>query len=106
MKPSPKAPAASEESKGNNPFSNEETDANANDTDVSDLPGTPLSDADRMMDIALVGMGLFGLLMIVMAFWATPKGRRFTQQSKVPTLEAREGMESQSRSLHWLVMTS
>ena len=71
--------------------------------EILDAAARERADADRMMDIALVGMGLFGLLMIAMAFWATPKGQRFTQQPKVPTLEAREGMESPGRSLHWLV---
>lgn len=61
------------------------------------------ADADSMMDFALAGMALFGLLMIVMAFWATPKGRRLTPGAKVPTLEARAGVESRSGSLHWLV---
>ena len=71
--------------------------------DILDAAARERADADRMMDYALVGMVLFGLLMIAMAFWATPKGRRFTQQPKAPTLEAREGMESRSGSLHWLV---
>jgi hypothetical protein len=61
------------------------------------------TDADRMMDLALAGMALFGVLMIAMAIWATPKGQRFTPRAKVPTLEARAGVEPRSGSLHWLV---
>jgi len=61
------------------------------------------TDADRIMDLALAGMALFGLLMIGMAIWATPKGRRFTPRPTVPTLEARAGVEPPSGSLHWLV---
>jgi sugar lactone lactonase YvrE len=71
--------------------------------EILDAAARERADADRMMDIALVGMVLFGLLMIAMAFWATPKGQRFTQHPKGPTLEAREGMDSRSGSLHWLV---
>jgi len=61
------------------------------------------ADADRMMDLALGGMALFGVLMIALAFWATPKGQRFTPGPKVPTLEARAGVDSRGGSLHWLV---
>ena len=60
------------------------------------------ADADRMMDRAFSGMALFGLLMVGMAIWATPRGRRFTPQPKIPTLEARAGVEPRSGSLHWL----
>jgi len=70
--------------------------------EILDAAARERADTDRMMDIALVGMVLFGLLMIAMAFWATPKGQRFTQHPKVPTLEAREGIKSSSGSLHWL----
>ncbi len=55
-----------------------------------------------MMDRAFSGMALFGLLMVGMAIWATPRGRRFTPQPKIPTLEARAGVEPRSGSLHWL----
>jgi len=71
--------------------------------EILDAAARERADADRMMELALVGMVLFGLLMIAMAFWATPKGQRFTQRPKVPTLEARERKESRSRDLHWLV---
>ena len=47
-------------------------------------------------------MVLFGVLMIAMAIWATPKGQRFTPQSKVPTLEARPEAGPSSGGLHWL----
>ena len=59
--------------------------------------------ADRMMDLALAGMVLFGVLMIAMALWATPKGRLFTQQRGVPKLEARPASGPRSGGLHWLV---
>lgn len=57
--------------------------------------------ADRMMDLALAGMVLFGVLMIAMAVWATPKGRLFTQQRGVPTLEAGPASGPRSGGPHW-----
>jgi hypothetical protein len=71
--------------------------------EILDAAAKQLADADRMLDLALAGMVLFGLLMIALAFWATPKGQRFTPGAKVPTLEARAGAEPRSGSLHWLV---
>lgn len=59
--------------------------------------------ADRMMDLALAGIVLFGVLMIAMAVWATPKGRLFTQQRGVPKLDARPASGPRSGGLHWLV---
>lgn len=59
--------------------------------------------ADRMMKRAIAGMAVFGVLMIAMAFWATPKGRRFTPRPRVPTLEPQPWVESRSTELHWLV---
>ena len=59
--------------------------------------------ADRMMDRALAGMALFGVLMIGLAFWATPKGKRFTPAPKVPKLEPRTDPEAPGGTLHWLV---
>ena len=61
------------------------------------------ADADSTTDLALAGMVVFGILMLALAFWATPKGQRFTQTSKVPTLEAGAEGAPRSGSLHWLV---
>ena len=70
---------------------------------ILDTAASEKADADSLMDLALAGMALFGVLMIALAFWATPKGQRFTPAPKVPTLEARAGLEPRSGSLHWLV---
>jgi hypothetical protein len=70
---------------------------------ILDAAATERADADSKVNFGLAGMALFGLLMIAMAFWATPKGQRFTPRRKVPTLEATPAVEPRSGSLHWLV---
>jgi len=71
---------------------------------ILDSAASEKAGADSMMELALAGMALFGVLMITLAFWATPKGRRFTPAKKVPTLEARARVEPRNGgSLHWLV---
>jgi hypothetical protein len=58
---------------------------------------------DAAMELALAGMLLFGVLMVAMAIWATPKGRRLTAGRKLPRLQARAGSELRRGPLHWLV---
>ena len=70
---------------------------------ILDAAARERADADSTTDLALAGMVVFGVLMVALAFWATPKGQRFTQGTKVPTLEARAGVKPRSSSLHWLV---
>ncbi|MDH3889044.1 MAG: hypothetical protein OEU78_11215, partial [Gammaproteobacteria bacterium] len=70
---------------------------------ILDAAARERADADSMTDLALAGMVVFGVLMVALAFWATPKGQRFTQGPKVPTLEATAGVKPPSSSLHWLV---
>ncbi len=70
---------------------------------ILDAAAAERADADSMVDLALVGMTVFGLLMIAMAVWATPEGQRFTPRLKVPTLEATAAVDPRSGSLHWLV---
>ena len=70
---------------------------------ILDAAARERADADSTTDLALAGMVVFGVLMVALAVWATPKGQRFTQGPKVPTLEARAGVEPHSSSLHWLV---
>ncbi len=60
------------------------------------------ADAYRMRTLAVGGMALFGILMFAMAFWASPKGLRFSPQPKVPLLEPRPWPESRGGGLHWL----
>jgi hypothetical protein len=71
--------------------------------EIFDTAARARARADRMTDLALTGMVLFGVLMIAMAVWATPKGRLFTQPPGVPTLEARPAPETRRAGLHWLV---
>jgi hypothetical protein len=61
------------------------------------------ANANRMLKPAIAGMVVFGVLMIAMAFWASPKGRRFSPRPKVPMLEPRPWPESRNGGLHWLV---
>jgi sugar lactone lactonase YvrE len=58
---------------------------------------------DAAMELALAGMAVFGALMIAMAIWATPKGRRLTAGRQLPRLQARPGAELRRGALHWLV---
>jgi hypothetical protein len=58
---------------------------------------------DAAMELALAGLLLFGVLMIAMAIWATPKGRRLTAGRQLPKLQARPGAELRRGPLHWLV---
>ena len=61
------------------------------------------ANAERMRKLAIVGTVLVGALMIAMAFWASPKGHRFTPRPKLPILEPRPWPESRRGGLHWLV---
>jgi hypothetical protein len=61
------------------------------------------ADANRMRWLAIGAMGLCGVLMFAAAFWASPKGRRFTPRPKVPRLEPGPWTESRSEGLHWLL---
>lgn len=70
---------------------------------ILDAAITERDDADTRADLALVGMAAFGLLMIAMAVWATPRGQRFSPRPKAPTLEPTAAVEPRSASLHWLV---
>jgi hypothetical protein len=69
---------------------------------ILDAAAKERADADSTTDLALVGMVVFGVLMVALAIWATPKGQRFTQGAKVPTLEARAGDKPHANTLHWL----
>ena len=70
---------------------------------ILDAAVTERAEAETTVDLALAGMAVFGLLMIGMAVWATPKGQRFSPRLKVPTLQPTAAAEPRSASLHWLV---
>ena len=70
---------------------------------ILDAADTQRADAETMAALALVGMAAFGLFMIAMAVWATPRGQRFSPRPKAPTLEPTAAVEPRSARLHWLV---
>jgi hypothetical protein len=70
--------------------------------EVLDATAREKADSDRMTTVGLAGMVLFGVLMLALAYWATPRGQRLSRSTRLIKLEARPAAGPRNGGLHWL----